>query len=204
MFSEQDVDRELKAALSVSPSPDFEGRVLQRVEAERPSRWAHYGWLATAASLVMVAGVFYALNRTSAVVAPPTPAHAVEQTAPRAGVAGAVREPRVSQPETQKNIPELPRVLAARTQRSAARSAQRTTSRTGEPEIIVPLNQMAAVRRLVRAVNEGRIEAPAEPQQEPMAAPETLAIVPIVVVPISIPPVAPAAETPALTIRSLK
>ena len=71
MFSEQDIDRELKAALSVSPSPDFEARVLQRVEADRPSHWAaQYGWLAAAASLVIAAGVFYALNRTSAVVAP--------------------------------------------------------------------------------------------------------------------------------------
>ena len=61
MFSEQDVDRELMAALSVSPSPDFEARVLQRVEADRPSHWpSHYGWLAAAASLVLVAGVFYA------------------------------------------------------------------------------------------------------------------------------------------------
>ena len=57
MFSEQDIDRELKAALSVKPSPDFEARVLQRVEADRPSRRpAHYGWFAAAASLVIVAG----------------------------------------------------------------------------------------------------------------------------------------------------
>jgi hypothetical protein len=204
MFSEQDVDRELKAALSVSPSPDFEARVLRRVEADRPSRWAHYGWLAAAASLVMVAGVFYALNRTSAVIAPPTPAQVVEQTTPRGGVVGPVREPPVSQPETQKSTTELPRVHATRAQRSAPGSASPARPRTGEPEVIVPLNQMEAVRRLVHAVNEGRIEVPAEPQPGPMASPETLVIVPIVVAPISIPPVAPAAETPAPTIRSLK
>jgi hypothetical protein len=196
MSSEQDIDRELQAALSVSPSPDFEARVLRRVEVDRPSHWrAHYGWLAVAATAILVVGVFYALNRTSS---PPA------ERVPRGGVVVPVRESPVSRTETQKNIPELPRVLAARTQRSAARSAQRTTSRTGEPEIIVPLNQMEAVRRLVRAVNEGRVEPPAAPLQGPLAPPERLAVAPLVVDPIPLPPVGPGAETPAPSIRSLK
>ena len=67
MFSEQDVDRELEAALSVFPSPDFEARVLQRVEADRPSPWAaHYGWLAAAASVAIAAGVIYTRNQSPA------------------------------------------------------------------------------------------------------------------------------------------
>lgn len=188
MFSEQDVERELEAALAVSPSPDFEARVLQRVAADRPSHWrAAYGWMAAAASVIIAAGLFYALNGTSAVVAPPSPTQVVEQA-----------------PRIQKNIPQPPRVHTVRAQRSAPQRALRTPPRTGEPEIIVPVNQMDAVRRLVRAVNEGRIEAPAEPRQGPMAPPETLAIVPIVVEPISVSPVAPEAETPAPSIRSLK
>ena len=199
MFSEQDVDRELKAALSVSPSPDFEARVLRRVEADRPSHWRQrYGWLAAAAAIVIVAGVFYAFNRTSTA----SPTQIVEQTTPRGGVVTAVREPPVSRPEVQI-IPEPPRVQAVRTRRSAPRSAVRTEPGTGEPEVIVPLNQMAAVRRFVRAVNEGRIDAPVEPQQGPLAPPEILAIVPIVVEPIVLAPVVPA-EAPAPTIRSLK
>ena len=72
MFSEQDVDRELKAALSVSPSADFEARVLQRVEADRPSYWAaRYGWLAAAALPRHRRGrVLKRTNRTPSVVAP--------------------------------------------------------------------------------------------------------------------------------------
>jgi hypothetical protein len=191
MFSEQDVDRELEAALAVSPSPDFEARVLQRVAANRPSQWrAHYAWFAAAASVLIVAGIFYALNQTS----PPSPPQMVEQTPP-GGVVGTVREP----PTT-----ELPRVQAARVQRSAARLAPRASPRPGEPEVIVPVNQMAAVRRLVRAVNEGLVEPPAEPPQGPMAPPEKLAVALLVIEPIPVTPVAPGLETPAPSIRSLK
>jgi hypothetical protein len=155
MFSEQDVDRELKAALSVSPSPDFAARVLQRVEADRPSRRVtQYAWLAAAASLVIAAGVVYALTRTSspaAVAGPPAPAIA-ERPAP------PVEIPRPDVPVHRDTI-EPPRVQTIRAARNA--SAPRAT----EPEVLVPSAQMEAVRRLVRAVNEGRlVETPAEPQ----------------------------------------
>jgi hypothetical protein len=189
MFSDQDVDRELKAALSVSPSPDFEARVLQRVEADRPSHWpAHYGWLAAAASLVIAAGVLYALNHRSAVVSqPPTP-QIVEHPAPPAVV------PRPEAPvRTSTSAP--PRVETVR--------ALRTAPRAAEPEVIVPLNQMEAVRRLVRAVNEGRLEAPAEPPQGPMAPPAKLGVKPVVVEPIPLSLLGPA-ETGTPLIRGLK
>jgi hypothetical protein len=180
MFSEQDVDRELKAALSVSPSPDFEARVLQRVEADRPSAWAaRYGWLAAAASLVIAAGVFYALNRAPVVVAPPPSTQIVERPAPRV---------EMPPPETpaRKNTSEPPRVQTVR--------ASRTAPRTDEPEVIVPLNQMEAVRRLVRAVNEGRLEAPPEPLKGPMAPPANVSIPPVVVAPIPLSPLSPGRE----------
>jgi hypothetical protein len=173
MLSEQDVDRELKAALSVSPSPDFEARVLQRVDADRSSRWpAQYGWLAAAASLVIVAGAFYAINRPSAIVDQAPAPQVVRQTAPRA-------LPPPHEAPVHKNAGESPRVETVRVARRAPRTA--------EPEVLVPLNQMAALRRLVRAVNEGRIEAPAEPPQGPMA-PAQLGVAPLVVEPIPLPP----------------
>ena len=173
MFSEQDVDRELKSALSLAPSPDFEARILQRVEADRPSRWPHYGWLAAAASLVIAAGVFYAWNRTSVVVAPVAAPQIVEQTAPA---------PVMPPPEVPagKNATEPPRVVAVRVARSAPRGA--------EPEVLVSVNQMEAVRRLVRAVNEGRIEAPAEPLEGPTAPLAQLGVAPLVVEPIPLSP----------------
>ena len=134
MLGEQDVDRELKAALSVSPSQDFEARVLQRVEADRPSRWpAHYGWLAAAASLVIVAGAFYALNRPPVVVEQAPAPQVAQRAAPRA-------LPPQDEAPIHKNAGEPPRVETVR----AARRAYSTV----EPEVLVPLNQMEAVRRL--------------------------------------------------------
>jgi hypothetical protein len=198
MFSEQDVDRELEAALTVSPSPDFEARVLQRVAADRPSQWrAPYGWLAAAASVVLVAGAFYALNRPSPADAPLPLSQVVDQR-PRAPVVGPVREPSVTEPAR----PQAPGAQR-QTPRSAARTAG-TAARASEPEVIVPLNQMEAVRRLVRAVNDGLVEPPAEPLQGPMAPPAKLAVTPLVVEPIPVTPVAPGAETPAPFIRSLQ
>ena len=192
MFSEQDVDRELKAALSVSPSPDFEARVRQRVEADRQSRWpTHYGWFAgaAAASIVVLVGVFYALNRTPGVIAPTVAPQVVEHTAPR------VLSPRPDAPAPRVAI-RPPRVDTVR----ASRSAPRTLA----PEVIVPLNQMEAVRRLVRAVNEGRVELPAEPAQGPLPPPAQLDVAPLVVEPIPVLPLESGAGTPVPAIRGLK
>jgi hypothetical protein len=194
MFSEQDVDRELKTALSVSPSPDFEARVLQRVEADRPSRWpAHYGWLAAAASLVLVASVFYALNRASPAVAEPPAPQIVEHPGP------PVEMPRHEAPAGTNTI-EPPRIQTVR-----ASVGYLPAPRSAEPEVLVAPDQMDAVRRLVRAANEGRVvEAPAEPALEPMAPPATVGITPLAVEPIPLSPLGPATETATPSIRGIK
>lgn len=189
MFSEQDVDRELKAALSVSPSPGFEARVLQRVEADRPARGAQYGWFAAAASLLLAAGVFYPLNRPAPAAAPQVPAvEIVERAAPAPQVpapqivehtAAAAVSPAAGIPDHARTAAPL-RVTPVSTASRAARSA--------EPEVIVPVNQMEAVRRLVRAVNEGRLKPPVEPPQGPIAPPTQVSVAPVVVEPIPLTP----------------
>ena len=192
MFSEKDVDRELKAALSVSPSPDFAARVLQRVETDGPSRSpAHYGWFAAAASVIVVTGAFYALSRTSAVVAP-APAqspHIVVRTPPPS-VAPPHRAP------AREDTIEPRRVATVR--------ASRSPRGTGQPEVLVPRDRMEAVRRLVRAVNEGRIAPPAEPLQDLMALPASVGVTPLVIEPIPLPPIDPRPEPPAPFIRRSK
>ena len=198
MLSEHDIDRELKAALSVSPSPDFAARVLQRVEDDRPSSWAtRYGWLAAAAAVVIAAGVFYALPRTPS--APPPAPQVAEQTAPRAPMAQPdIRVPIPVEAPARTSTPasEVPRVAVVRAASRAPRVA--------EPEVLVPVNQMEAVRRLVREVNAGRlIEPPAEILPGPMAPPATLGVAPVVVDPIPLSPLAPGVETTPF-IRGLK
>jgi len=196
MLSEHDIDRELKAALSVSPAAGFEARVLQRVEEDRPPSWAaRYGWLAAAASLVIAAGVFYALTRTSPAL-PPAP-QVVEQAAPRAPSAQPDMPVPVEAPARASTpTSDAPRVVVVRAASRAPRSA--------EPEVLVPVNQMEAVRRLVRAVNEGRVEAPAEPPPGPMETPAELQVAPVEIKPIPLSPVEPRMESATPFIRVVK
>ena len=179
MPSEQELDRELSAALSVSPSPDFEARVLQRIDADASS-WvtARHGWLAVAAAVVLAAGMSYALPRTPA-VSDPLPSRIVDHTVPRV----SSRQP---EPVVHRDAGEPATLETVRASRPTSQSAPNSA----EPEVIVPVNQMAALRRLVRAVNEGRIAAPPEPVHE-VLAPAGLTVAPLVVAPIPVPPVEP-------------
>ncbi len=128
---------------------------------------------------MIAAGVFYAFNR-SAVGAPPSTAQIVRATVPQ-----PTQPPRVTPVEEKHASTGQPaRVETVRVARTVAHIAPRSA----EPEVLVPLNQMAAVRRLVSAVNEGRIEVPAEPPQGPMAAPVQLSVAPVVVEPIPVSP----------------
>ncbi len=79
----------------------------------------------------------------------------------------------------------------------------RHAPRTAEPDVLVPVNQMEAVRRLVRAVNEGRVEMPAEPPQGPMAPPPAVTVTPVAVEPIPMAPLGPAGDTATPLIRRL-
>lgn len=195
MFSEQDVDRELKAALAVSPSPEFEARVLRRIQVDRPLRVGMFSvarglktaGLPIAASMVLAAGLFYALNRTPAVVAPPPTSPVVARTEPRPAPV-----PPLAEPTTRP----IERRLAARVRPSAA-------ARRAEPEVILPVNQMEAVRRLADAVNEGRIvlAAAAEGSVDP---PVEVVVAPIVVEPLPVPALDPDAGGPSVDIRRLE
>lgn len=185
MLDGQDLERELTRALSVSPSADFEARVLQRVEARRQPQWpAGYRWLAAAASIVIVAATFYALNRAPAAL----PSAAVT-TVLGPPVPGESARPLTVPAETPKTGP---RMVAARRPRTTVTPA---ISRSGEPEVLVPPGQMDAIRRLVRGVNEGRIVAPAEPGDVLSAPPASLVIAPLVIDPIPVPPLETGGET---------
>ncbi len=202
MFSEQDVDRELKAALLVSPSPEFEMRVRQRVEEDRPVRLGGVArglppslklrWtgktagLPIAASMVLAAGLFYALNRTPVVVAPHAAPPVVARTEPRPAPAPAP-------PSTAKSVERL----------RGARVGPVVAARGAEPEVIIAVNQMEAVRRLADAVNEGRIvlTAPAEGSVEP---PVEVVVPPIVGGPLPVPALDPEAGAPSIDIRRVQ
>ena len=193
MFSEQDVDRELKAALSVSPSPDFAARVLQRVEADRPShRAAHYGWLAAAASLVIAAGVFYALNRTPAVVTAPPAPQVVEQP----GAASRDAAARSSGPRrTTIEPPRVQTVRASRERATRARSRKSSCHRTRWRPcgglFVRSTKGASSNRRPNRCKGQWR-------------RPRHIGVAPVVVEPIPLSPLGPGTETATPTIRGIK
>lgn len=199
-----EVDLELRRALSVSPSPDFEVRVVQRIAADRPVLVGFFGvarglktaGLLAAASIVIVPGLFYALNRTP-VVAPPAMPRIVEGMPVHKAPAHENMAVPGRKAPAHKNTSEPPRVQRVHASASAPR--------TEEPEVILPVNQMEAVRRLVRAVNEGRIAAPTEPVETPVAVPlEEVVVAPLVVDPIPVPALEPGAETSSQIIRGHK
>ena len=185
-----DVDRELGALLAAVPSAGFEARVLQRIDEDAPARRSYVPWLAAAASLVLVAGLFYLLNggRTSEVVAPQSEvAHHAPVPAAAPAVAAVVTSA-TPPPASDSPMPAAVR----RTPRG---------DRHARPPVIVPLNQMEAVRRLVRAFNEGRVEAPAASPGGPIAPPAEIVVRPLVVDPIPVPALEPDAENPLPDMR---
>jgi hypothetical protein len=198
------IDHELKAALSVAPSADFEARVLrtieERAEARRSWWMPSYAFLAAAAAVVITTTIAIVMLKPAA-----------DEQAPVARGAGrdvhlaadaTVRLKADTTPEVRlkadttsavrrkaDSTPVRPKAPTTSGPSSVVSAFRRTPQPAGEPEVLVPLNQLAAVRRLVRDVNEGRIsEIPSEPA--PAAGePAEVAVAPLIVEPISVPAV---------------
>jgi hypothetical protein len=143
--------------------------------------------LAAAASVVLAAGLFSVTNRPTAVVEDSATPPVVARTEPRPAP--------VPVPVTPPTTKPIERRHGARV-RPAAPAARNT-----EPEVIVPVNQMEAVRRLVDAVNAGRIPAPTERVDAPVGLPKEVVVAPLVVDPIPVPALVRDADTPSPIIR---
>lgn len=166
-------DRQLRAELSITPSPEFEARVRQRIDDRPARRWAwmpSYAWLTAAAAIFVVAGAVVLLNRN------PVPPEQPEVPAPARALAPVV-SPASPEREVASAAPDAPRHAQPVRVPAAIRA----------PEVLVPPQQAEAIRRLVR---QG-IEVPAEPVQTIAGVPEPLEVQPLVVDPIPVPPTAP-------------
>jgi hypothetical protein len=178
-----EVDRELKAALSISPSKDFEARVLGQVaerDALRTRRWTAHGPLAAAAALVLATTLAVVLMRSDRGGAIEQPAQADIALPP--GPAPQAAHPSPADPGqeatsavggSRRSVPSLPQTAPSF---PAARAA--------EPEVIVPAEHAEAVRRLVRGIAEGRIRPPATSEQPAGAIPAPVPVQPLIVEPI--------------------
>ena len=177
-----EIDNTLKAELSITPSADFEARVLRTIEARAAARswWMpSYAFVAAAAAVVITTTLAIVMLRPAA--DGPLPVSARAGSDVRLATEPRTAAPRVPNPEARTSSREP---QAQSTERRAPSAERRTPA---EPEVIVPLNQLAAVRRLVRDVNEGRISHIPDALPEPTPATTALVVAPLVVEPIALP-----------------
>ncbi|HET9264532.1 MAG TPA: hypothetical protein VFO14_15890 [Vicinamibacterales bacterium] len=185
--SPTELEGALRAELSAAPSPDFEARVMRRIadrSATRSRRRIVYAPLAAAALVVIATALV--VQRTHPKDDKPSIAPS-RTTSPQWAPPGS--DPQVALPpvppanppaatpltnRSRRNIPRAVRPLAARSSSSAA----------PEPEVIVPPGQADAIRRLVRAIAEGRLAPP--PVLEPGATgvPAAVPVQPLTIQPI--------------------
>ena len=157
-----DVLRDLRAELDVTPSPEFAAKVRARVAetaASRASRWVMWGALAATAAGVIA----FAMTRTTGMIAPPAErGPAIVMTAappavpePVPNVAGPTRKGPVRKPARAASAPAAP-------------DAPRATT---PPVLEVITNQPALIRRAFEQaalqreypVNQPAIPGPIEP-----------------------------------------
>jgi hypothetical protein len=147
-----DALRDLRTELNVTPSPEFAAKVRERIEAQpATARWGLWAWTGVAATCV-AAVIAVAMWRA----AHPAP---VTQK-PVASVAQSVQAPEpaaaVTPPAAEPVAPKRPATPAEPTVRVARERA--------EPEVLVPPDQLNAIRRLMAAVRKGALaSAPAAP-----------------------------------------
>ena len=178
MFTDQhDIDRELIAALEIVPSNGFEAGVLRRIQQDLPSRrgLAVPVWLAAAAALLIAVGVWMLGDAGNRAI----PAVRVSSGPP---VAETTPQPPFEPPVIRSTAPAPQKT--ARQARAGAGVAGAAAG-SGGPEIIVPAEQLALIRRLVGDANAGRPTLP-KPVADPAAEPAELVVPPLVVEPLAV------------------
>lgn len=190
------VDRGVESLVAGEPSPHFTSRLRARIADERPD--ARFTWptwkrltagLATAATVAAL-WVFLALSHTK------LPSRS---TRPVPNIASAVpiEVPTPAKPTTKAAEPdrpyatETPRHSGTRLLAQQRRHNIRPTQSPGEPEVLVPPGQLAAVMQLVSDIRAGRIDGKqfvAEQTEEQKEMQKPIEIQPIEIKPIEIPP----------------
>ena len=187
---ESALDREIDAAVSVEPSPEFSARIRTRVAAEQVSRgwnWlpsaspghrrSSWSWAGGAAAVMAAVALLWLTSQprpagdqgviSSAPLRPPA-ALAPAAVAAAGPPAGAMESP-VSAP-------------VARVVVGIGRAPET------EPEVVISRDEAVALRELVAAINEGRVEPSVLPDldspSDPLEPLEELVVEPIALSPL--------------------
>jgi hypothetical protein len=169
----EDLERELRDALAVEPSPAFERRVLARIAAQHgpAARWPFA--LAAAAACVLAAALGWVFSGPARVDGPvPAAARAtadvrlpVEQKPPTIAGPAADDESGLERRLRFSPSPALPRLRAPETQ---------------PVEIIVPPDRARGIARLLALSRSGAVDDEMLEPVAPAEAPATLEIAPLV------------------------
>jgi hypothetical protein len=180
------IDKEIREALDVDPSPEFLARVRTRIAAEpAPSTW-RWSWgvaaacaLAASAVLVTVVPRPHGARPVTAVAAPPS---AIAERSSAAAVS-------TGEGGTRKSLVG-PRPIRAVTQHAKSATVRIPES---EPELLIDQGEMRTLRRLIEGVRVGRIDLTAARNSKSHAPAELEPVADIVIAPLTIDPIAPVA-----------
>ena len=142
------LEREIERALAVDPSPEFVARVRTRIASEpAPSAW-RFSWTllaAASAAIVMIAAMVIVRQSTGQHAGP-------RESAPIAARPIGAASAFVSlAPATAR------RLLDVSPQRSPS-AAPNAPHAPSEPEVLIALDESAALRRLMRGVRQGVVD----------------------------------------------
>jgi hypothetical protein len=172
-----DALKDLRAELMVTPSPEFAAKVRERIE-RAPARpfWTVWTWAAVASTcgVAVVAGALW-LRSDRGIVTPAAP------TTDRPSATSLTQHMPTATPTTSTTPATRPG--SGTLTRAATRPARVTAKATSEPEVLVPPDQLIAIRRLMAAVRNG-----AQPNMAPspmLIDPDTGELIPLK--PIEIP-----------------
>lgn len=136
--------KDLQAELTVTPSPEFAAKVRERIEqVPAKSSWNVWAWSGVAATcaVAVVAVVVWRGGRQEDSGARPL-------TLAQAQPIATTQPPAASQP-----VPVEPSVTPS--VRATAAPVVHATAGRAEPEVLVPPDQLIAIRRLMAAVRAG-------------------------------------------------
>jgi hypothetical protein len=191
-MNDQAIDRALREALDVSPSPDFVARVRTRIANEPPPRslWGRWTvWTQLAAGALVAAAVVIA------VVVGGRKQHGDTTTQLRRDATAA--DVRLSAPSVRETASSRASGFPSRTLRAGSQTrigATKTPATEGgrrdilrEPEVLIAQDEAAALRQLLARAGEGRIVG-ASPATDASGATVDLMPPEIMIPPIKIDP----------------
>ena len=144
---------DLRAELSVTPSPEFAAKVRERIEqAPAKSSWNVWAWAGVAATcaVAVIAVAVWRGGRTE------TPART--ESAASSNVGRAFRPGETGGAEAPARTEGIVPSDVGRPFRAGGSPAPivHAVARRAEPEVLVPPDQLIAIRRLMAAVRAGR------------------------------------------------